>query len=181
MNFALTRRAGVPQGGRARRARRGSRRRGGARGARRRRAARPVADRGRGRLARPADRRGARRRRPGALEAMLVFAELGRVLASVAAARPPAGHAPARRRGRRRPGGARRRRDRARRTCRPSRRATSRPAGRADPRFGHVRRPAPVLADGKVTGERRLGAGRARRPDCSSAWRSARTAARGRC
>ena len=53
------RRAGVPQGGGARRAVALQDRRGRPRGARRRRAARPVADRGRGRLARPADLRGA--------------------------------------------------------------------------------------------------------------------------
>ena len=90
------RRAGVPQGGRARRALALQDRRGGARGARRRRAARPLADRAGGRLGRAADLGGARRRR-----AVRDGGHAGLRRARARArgrrpARPPARHVPAR-------------------------------------------------------------------------------------
>ena len=87
------------------------------------------------------------------LEAMLVFEELGRVLASV----PLLGHLPAtflldrggdagRSRPRSRPA------RRARRSCPPGRRATSTTRWSVEPALGMTRGPAPSFADGAVTG-----------------------------
>ena len=148
------RRAGVPQGGRARRARRASRRV---------EAAREALDGGAlpdlwptaveagwpGLLVSEANGGAGL----SALEAMLVFEELGRVLASV----PLLGHLPATflldrggadRRGRARSPRARR----APRSCPRGRRATSTTAGRVEPALGLTRAPAPSLADGAVSG-----------------------------
>ena len=78
----------------------------------------------------------------GVMDGMLVFAELGRVLAGVGAARPPARDVPAR--ARRRPPTCwrgSRAASSARPTCPRGRRATSRTSGRVDPRAGLARAP----------------------------------------
>ena len=106
----------------------------------------------RGRLARPAGVRGAGGAGLGVMEGMLVFSELGRVLAGVALL----GHLPATLPARPRRRGATRRSPtatRARPTCPRSRRATSTTAGASTPRLGSTRSEAPVIADdGTVTG-----------------------------
>jgi alkylation response protein AidB-like acyl-CoA dehydrogenase len=90
-----------------------------------------------------------------ALEAMLVFAELGRVLASV----PLLGHLPATFL---LDAAGDAHADLLERLAAGDARAAYLPAKppsdveavwTADPKFGHVRRPAPVLADGKLSGE----------------------------
>ena len=92
-------------------------RRGGPRGARRRRAARPVADRGRGRLARPAGLRGARRRRARRDGGDARVRRARPRARRRAAARPPAGDVPARPRRRRRRSRRSPPATRARRSC----------------------------------------------------------------
>ena len=116
----------------------------------------------------------------GAMEAMLVFAELGRVLAGV----PLLGHLPATclldRAGDADVAALAARRARAPRTCPPGRRATSTPAwtstprARLDPRAG-----ADATRDGDGHRRGRLGARRARRRRASSSCST--TAARRSC